>query len=229
MVIIIVLISISSTVINKVVISTNLLGGSRSCLVIMHPNLKHLSLHTNLAAKPLNLQVVFSGYSPPEPLRELQHSLLLLRRELRTEPLLPRRRWRRSRRVEVVVVVVAHHHLLVSAGRVRRPNAGRPAAASVGDLHRVDGWAAGSGSGAPAVVDRLPAVEVAVAGAGGALQGLEGPVGARRHELAAAVGDVAAHRRGVVFEALAVRRVVVVVVPVGYGYDQLLGVLLHDS
>lgn len=47
-------------------------------------------------------------------------------------------------------------------------------------------------------------VEVAVAVAGGALEGFEGSFVAAGHELAAAVGDVAADVGGVVLEALAV-------------------------
>jgi len=45
-------------------------------------------------------------------------------------------------------------------------------------------------------------VEVAVAVAGGAFEGVEGALGARRHELAAAVERVAADSDGVVLEAL---------------------------
>lgn len=47
-------------------------------------------------------------------------------------------------------------------------------------------------------------VEVAVAVTGGAFQGFESTVFSARHELTAAVGDVAADVGGVVLEALAV-------------------------
>lgn len=62
--------------------------------------------------------------------------------------------------------------------------------------------AAVAGGGSLAV--DLLAVEVAVTAAGGAGEGLEGALVAAGHELAAAVGGVAAHGSGVVLEALAV-------------------------
>ncbi|KAH0850841.1 hypothetical protein HID58_001442 [Brassica napus] len=55
----------------------------------MHPNLKHLSPNTSFRTELLNRRVIMLLNSPTQPLREGQHLILLLRRELRSKPLSP--------------------------------------------------------------------------------------------------------------------------------------------
>lgn len=63
----------------------------KSALVVMHPNLEHPFLDSDFCTKPRNQILVFPLHLPPNPLRELQHLLLLILTELRPEPLPPAR------------------------------------------------------------------------------------------------------------------------------------------
>lgn len=64
----------------------------------MHPHLEHISLHANLVAELIQYAVVIPLDSPPNPLRELQHPVFLLLRELRPEPFAPHHHRRRPAR-----------------------------------------------------------------------------------------------------------------------------------
>lgn len=107
--------------------------------MVMHPHLENLSTHTNTSAKRFNLSLKFLPLElPPKLLREPQHLLLLLHRELRPVPLPPPlsaaspaarilrqlaevphvARWRRARHFPVEVPVAAAGGALEAAGRV---------------------------------------------------------------------------------------------------------------
>lgn len=57
-------------------------------LVIVHPDLEDVALDPGLGAELLDRRLVVLLNSPAEPLREHQHPVLLLLRELGPEPLL---------------------------------------------------------------------------------------------------------------------------------------------
>jgi hypothetical protein len=188
-------------------------------LVVVHPDLEHAALDTDLLAKGVHHVVVLVLQAPPHALRELEHPRLLLRRELCAEPLLRRPdRHRPARAVHLVrlrgavhrraqrhgvhewLVVVerhgAHRRGVVGALVEVRHGGGDEAAA-------VAATEAAVGGGDVVVVQHL-AVEVAVASAGRAPERSQRALLAAGHELAAPVGGVAADRRRVVLQALPV-------------------------
>lgn len=77
--------------------------------MIVHPNFKDFPSNPKASAKPLDLVfLLFPLQLPPQLVREAQHFLLLLLRELGPEPLLSRRVPRRS--------AAAVYHLRVVRG-----------------------------------------------------------------------------------------------------------------
>jgi hypothetical protein len=163
-------------------------------LVVVHPDFEDLPGDPDFPAESRHLVVprrapgLPLGHSPPEPLREPQHALLLLVREFGPRPP-PARRGA----VRVAAHARSHRHVVhaVASGR------------------RAGGWqhsqrrvrAGGAGGPRHGIEERFP-VEVAVASAGGAEH--RGRVGVVGGVLATAVGGVGAQIRGVVAHALAV-------------------------
>jgi hypothetical protein len=164
-------------------------------LVVVHPHLEHLAPHGGLRAELLHQRVVLLLHPPPEPLRERQHLLLLLRRELGPEPLPARRLLplRCGGRRPPLLAGGLGGGAGAAAGRA----AVRERVVGVGRRHEQRGRRRRGEQQLPAVV---LAVEAAVAAAGGALERVVVP----GHELPAPVHDVAAQRRGVVVQALVV-------------------------
>ena len=183
----------------------------KGVLVIMHPDLKNPSFNPNLTAKPLQRIFTTFLHFPPNFLREFLHLLLLLLRKLGPEPL----PGRVTPRPDTVRLAQCQEHVGCGCGprvvgRRDRRRGLRPAGrrwwwrvvAVVGAVleYRRNGcgkrW-----------ILRLPAVEVAVAAASGALQGgrVSSDSSGRWHELAAAVERVAAHAGGVVLKTFLVR------------------------
>uniref|UniRef100_A0A804LUZ5 Uncharacterized protein n=1 Tax=Zea mays TaxID=4577 RepID=A0A804LUZ5_MAIZE len=80
-------------------------------LVVVHPHLEHVALDADLLAELLHGGLVVLLDAPPQPLRERQHPVLLLLRELGAEPLLagPRAAGRAPRRAAARAQRHAHH------------------------------------------------------------------------------------------------------------------------
>jgi hypothetical protein len=160
-----------------------------SILVVVHPHFEHVALDADLGAELVERHVIVPLNPPPDPLRELQHLILLLLRELCPEPLRTRprphslRRLRPSIPTNTTIVMMKIGTIgnggprIVQQHRRRRQQSRRP---------------------------HLPSVEVPVASACGARERLERVSSAARHELAAAIAGVAAHGRRVVPHALLV-------------------------
>jgi hypothetical protein len=205
-------------------------------LVVVHPDLEHLALDADLVAELLHGGLVVLLDAPPQPLRERQHPVLLLRSELGAEPLLTRPGPGRPAAAQGHADHRRHHHgadqpghvvaaLVVGGGRQRQrpllrhlPRAGEmlvvvevPGRCAVvgGELVVVggDGGQRGGGFGAARSGRAgLLPVEVAVAATGRAAERVDGALLAGGHELAAAVHRVAADAERVVLEALTVPR-----------------------
>jgi len=193
-------------------------------LIVVHPDLEDLAPDADLVAEVLHQRVVLLLHPPAEALRERQHLLLLLRRELGPEALPPdvavrlRLRGGPGRRAALLAGRLGRGAAAAAAGRaVVRERRRRVVGVGgvVGVRRRQEQRdARGRGRGrqhrrgrreqelvaAPRVV---LAVEAAVAAAGGAGQ-RGGPVAPGRHELAAAVEHVRAKPRRVVPQALPV-------------------------
>uniref|UniRef100_A0A8R7K3U0 Uncharacterized protein n=1 Tax=Triticum urartu TaxID=4572 RepID=A0A8R7K3U0_TRIUA len=202
-------------------------------LVVVHPDLEDLPPHAGLRAQLLHQGLVLFQHPPPHPLCQRQHLLPLLRREPRPEPLPPLRLpvplpWSRRRGrsrvgllagrlgrrataagcalVVLVVGVVRERRRLWVTGRVgvvmllRRWHEQRHARRR---RRRRGAGRREEEAGVLLLLPVVPAVEAAMAPAGGAPEQV---VGAGGHELPAAVHGVPALRRGVVAQALAVPR-----------------------
>lgn len=195
-----------------------------SALVVVHPDLEHPLVHPDLPAEPGDELLVLPLHLPPHPLRELQHPLLLPRRELRPEPLPPRAasgadpavmlRRGGTRQSGSTAAQGQQHVGRGDRGRGRRVRFWAAVARAAawlcwgrwGWVVAVVGLVLDDGGGGRGFLG-VAAVEVAVAAARGAFQraGVRGVGGGGGHELAAAVHSVAAHGCGVVLEAFLVR------------------------
>ncbi|PON85030.1 hypothetical protein TorRG33x02_191300 [Trema orientale] len=202
-------------------------------LVIVHPHLENVSLHPNLGAELVDRRLVLPLNPPPNPLREFQHPILLLRREFRPEPLpssapaaarggsgrhgrnliLPLRRLRRPAIVLPLAAILVTIPSTVPMRRVvaaRRPDHHLrvpPRRGGGGIVEERHGRRRRRVLDA-AEEDDFAAVEVPVAAAGGAGERVAGggvfEGGTAGHELAAAVVCVAADGGRVVPHALSV-------------------------
>ncbi|PON65312.1 hypothetical protein PanWU01x14_118290 [Parasponia andersonii] len=203
-------------------------------LVIVHPHLQNVSLHPNLGAELVDRRLVLPLNPPPNPLREFQHPILLLRREFCPEslpssapaaatrggpgghgrdPILPLRRLRRPAIVLPPAAILVTIPPTVTMRRVvaaRRPDHHLrfpPRRGGGGIVEERHGRRRRRVLDA-AEEDNFAAVEVAVAAAGGAGERVAGggvfEGGTAAHELAAAVVCVAADGGRVVPHALSV-------------------------
>ncbi|WVZ99718.1 hypothetical protein U9M48_044979 [Paspalum notatum var. saurae] len=189
-------------------------------LVVVHPDLEDLAADADLVAEVLHQGLVLLLHPPPQALRERQHLLLLLGRELGPEPL-PAQLVARPRggggggvggRRAALLAGGLGGGAAAAAGRavVRERRVVEVVRGVVGVGRRQEQrdarcrrgrrWSGGRREQEMAPLGVVLAVEAAVAPAGGAPERVV-PGG---HELAAAVDDVAAERRGVVAQALVV-------------------------
>jgi hypothetical protein len=171
-----------------------------SILVVVHPHFEHVALDADLGAELVELHVIVPLNPPPDPLRKLQHPILLLLCELRPEPLHTGRRPHSLRRLRPSIPTTATIMMMAI------------------------------GHGGPRIVQQhrrrqprrvyFPPVEVPMATTGGARERLARVSSAAWHELAAAIAGVAAHGSRVVPHALFV---------LPNGLDGRLGVHHHRS
>lgn len=61
---------------------------TQGVLVVVHPNLEHMTFHAHFATELLHHCLVMLLNPPPQPLCQTEHLILLLLRELGPEPLL---------------------------------------------------------------------------------------------------------------------------------------------
>lgn len=198
-------------------------AAAAAVLVVVHPHLEDLAPHADLLAELLHQRLVLLLHPPAQPLRERQHLLLLLRRELGPEPLpaqVPLRRGEVRGRRPALLAGGLGRGAAAAAGRAvvwerRRSVVGVGGGGGVGVGRRQEQRdARGRGRHrrrrregrreqqlAPLAV--VLAVEAPVAAAGGALERVVPGAGAG-HELPAAVDDMPTQRRRVVAQALVV-------------------------
>jgi hypothetical protein len=84
-------------------------------LVVVHPHLEHAAGDADLSAEGVDSLGVGLVDAPAHAVRELAHPVLLLRRELGSEPLLPRRQRGRGGGPHGELVVVRRRRRVVRA------------------------------------------------------------------------------------------------------------------
>lgn len=88
---------------------------TQGVLVVVHPDLEHMALDARLVAELLHRRLVLLLDPPPNPLREHQHLVLLVLRELGPEPLpvAPRTRCPHpaARRIPSSAPAASHHRV----------------------------------------------------------------------------------------------------------------------
>ncbi|KAG0499853.1 hypothetical protein HPP92_004544 [Vanilla planifolia] len=166
----------------------------QAVLVVVHPNLENPSLDPNLVAKLLHRSLLHLLQLPLHLLRKAQHLLLLLRSKLCPEPLLRHG----SRRCGRFVGLRGLHGSEGKDHLVGRREKNSPLAHQLSSPSELEVPTRGR------LAFHLLPVEVPVAAAGRAQEGLEGAFFSAGHKLAAAVGGVAADGGRVVFEAFSV-------------------------
>lgn len=210
-------------------------------LVVMHPNLKNSSLHSNLLTELLHHTLLLLLNLPSNFLCKPQHLLLLLRRELRSESLLVHHRpwihpspdpcpcrlllllrlWVPAAPTEHVV---RHYHVVglcccCSWWYERRPSRGWVCECGSlwwGDhVLSTDEKLPPEARGVKPIVGfsfYLFSMEVSMTVAGRACEGFNGAFFSTRHKLAAAIRSIASHGSCMVFETFFVFDMLLVVV-----------------